>query len=71
MVSYRKTYRRGRGQRRGRGRGRTQRRGRGQRGGVYLTGNPQITFDKFGGKKRKSMRGGETNELMHLIYNKD
>ena len=33
MVSYRKTYRRGRGQRRGRGRGRTQRRGRGQRGG--------------------------------------
>ena len=69
MVSYRKTYRRGRGQRRGRGRGRTQRRGRGQRGG--LTGNPQITFDKFGGKKRKSMRGGETNELMHLIYNKD
>jgi hypothetical protein len=34
MVSYRKTYRRGRGQRRGRGRGRTQRRGRGQRGGL-------------------------------------
>jgi hypothetical protein len=33
MVSHRKTYRRGRGQRRGRGRGRTQRRGRGQRGG--------------------------------------
>ena len=36
MVSYRKTYRRGRGQRRGRGRGRTQRRGRGQRGGWNL-----------------------------------
>ena len=35
MVKYRKTSRRGRGQKRGRGRGRTQRRGRGrsQRGG--------------------------------------
>ena len=42
-------------QRRGGGR-RTQRRGRGQRGGV--TGTPQITFATFGGKKRKSMRGG-------------
>ncbi len=67
MVSYRKTYRRGRGQRRGRGRGRTQRRGRGQRGGVYLTGNPQITFvDSSGGKKRRSMRGG-AGGLMQLV----
>ena len=35
--------------------------------GVYLTGNPQITFvDSSGGKKRRSMRGGGGG-LMQLV----
>jgi hypothetical protein len=45
MVSHRKTYRRGRGQRRGRGRGRTQRRGRGQRGGLIWVVQPDENAD--------------------------